>query len=79
MSDGERDDETPQRFRRLRFNPLRDVLPWVVVVVGLIEVVRGLIGIGHGGGPAMLLIGLGMVVIGVVVFIINRAQTRRGR
>lgn len=79
MSEGdERDDGAPQRFQRLRFNPIRDVLPWVVMVVGIIEAIRGLINIGHGGGPTMLLIGLGLVVLGAVAFIINTAQARRG-
>jgi hypothetical protein len=80
MSDGDEEaNETPRRFRTLRPNPLRDVLPWVVVAVGVIQSVRGGIDLAHGGGLAQMLIGLGLAVLGIVVFVINRWQARRGR
>jgi hypothetical protein len=32
--DGAEGKQVPRRFRRLKFNPLRDVLPIVAVIVG---------------------------------------------
>ncbi|OIH93741.1 hypothetical protein [Curtobacterium sp. MCBA15_001] len=72
------DDPTPRRFRTLRPNPFRDVLPWVVVGLGLVLVLRGVVDLGRHGGPEQLLIGVGLAVLGVVVFLINRWQARRG-
>jgi len=76
--DDEQRDETPRRFRTLRPNPARDVLPWVAAVVGVVQAVRGGIELGHGASPVHLLIGLGLVVLGVVVGLVNRWQARRG-
>lgn len=70
------EDETPRRFRRLQPNPLRDVLPWVVVVVGAFLVGRGALTLSRGGAE-QLFIGLGLAVLGVVVFLINRWQSKR--
>jgi hypothetical protein len=79
MSDGhEETNETPRRFRTLRPNPLRDVLPWVAVAVGIIQSVRGGINLTHGGSPVQILIGVGLAVLGIIVFAINRWQARRG-
>ncbi|MBF4590429.1 hypothetical protein [Curtobacterium sp. VKM Ac-1395] len=79
MSDGhEEANETPRRFRTLRPDLLRDVFPWVVVAVGIIQSVQGGIDLAHGGSPAHMLIGLGLAVLGIVVFLINRWQARRG-
>lgn len=79
MTDGhEEANETPRRFRTLRPNPLRDVLPRVVVAVGIIQSVRGGTDLAHGGSLAQMLIGLGLTVLGIVVFLINRWQARRG-
>ncbi|MFJ3385376.1 MULTISPECIES: hypothetical protein [unclassified Curtobacterium] len=79
MSHDEKEaDDVPRRFRRLRFNPLRDVLPWVAVVVGLVVTLRGAFGVTRHDGPQQLLIGTGLVLIGVIVFLVNRWQARRG-
>ena len=56
----------------MRPNPARDVLPWVAAVVGVVQAVRGGIELAHGGSPVHLLIGLGLVVLGVVVGLVNR-------
>ncbi|MEK6311984.1 MAG: hypothetical protein V4755_14910 [Curtobacterium sp.] len=69
---------TPRRFRILRPNPVRDVLPWIAVVVGVVLIIRGIVaGSGH-DDPAQMLIGVGLAVIVLVVFFINRWQARRG-
>ncbi|WP_146243996.1 hypothetical protein [Curtobacterium sp. MCBD17_013] len=79
MSDGDEEaDETPRRFRTLRPNPFREVLPWIVVGVGVIQAVRGGIDLAHGGGPGTMVIGIGLAVLGIVLFVINRWQARRG-
>jgi uncharacterized membrane protein len=75
-SDG--DESVPRRFRRLRFNPLRDVMPWVAVVVGLFLVVRAMVGRSPGDDPVWLVMGVVLAVIGLVVFFVNRWQARRG-
>lgn len=75
------EDETsglPRRFRRLRLNPLRDVLPWVVVVVGVLVIVRGSFDLAGHHAPGPLFVGVGLVVIGSAVFFVNRWQARRG-
>ncbi len=68
----------PRRFRRLRFNPLRDVLPWVAVVVGSFLVVRAAIGRSPGDDIVWLVMGLVLTTLGIVVFFVNRWQARRG-
>ncbi|WP_267423227.1 MULTISPECIES: hypothetical protein, partial [unclassified Curtobacterium] len=78
MTDEDETSGTPGRFRTLRPNPLRDVLPWVAVVVGVVLVVRGFFGLTDHHGPEQLFVGAGLSVIGLVVFFINRWQARRG-
>jgi uncharacterized membrane protein len=75
-TDGEK--PVPRRFRRLRFNPPRDVLPWVAVVVGLVLVVRAALGRSPGDDTAWLVVGLALAAVGIVVFFVNRWQARRG-
>jgi ABC-type enterochelin transport system permease subunit len=75
-TDGEK--PVPRRFRRLRSNPLRDSLPWVAVVVGLLLVVRAMLGRSPGDDPVWLVMGIVLAVLGVVVFFVNRWQARRG-
>lgn len=78
MTDEDETSGTPRRFRTLRPNPLRDVLPWVGVVVGVVLVVRGVFDLVNRLGSDELLVGAGLAVIGLVVFFINRWQARRG-
>ena len=75
-TDGEK--PVPRRFRRLKSNPLRDVMPWVAVVVGLVLVVRAARGRSPGDDAVWLVIGLVLAALGVVVFFVNRWQARRG-
>ena len=78
MTDEDETTGTPRRFRTLRPNPLRDVLPWVAVVVGVVLIVRGVVDISRHSSPAQLLIGACLAVVGLVVFFINRWQAKRG-
>ena len=75
-TDGEK--PVPRRFRRLSFNPARDVLPWVAVVVGLVLVVRAALGRSPGDDIVWLVMGLVLAALGIVVFFVNRWQARRG-
>jgi ABC-type enterochelin transport system permease subunit len=68
----------PRRFRRLRSTPLRDVVPWVAVVVGLLLVVRAMLGRDPGDDPVWLVTGIVLGVLGIVVFFVDRWQARRG-
>ena len=73
--------QTPRRFRTLRFNPLRDVLPWVAVAAGVVLTVRAIAAIaaiGSDGDAGFALAGPVLVVLGVAVFFINRWQAKRG-
>jgi hypothetical protein len=78
MTDEDETSGVSRRFRTLRPNPLRDVLPWVGVVVGVVLVVRGVFDLARRHGPEQLLVGAAIAVIGLVVFLINRWQARRG-
>ncbi|MBD8661409.1 hypothetical protein IFT72_14570 [Frigoribacterium sp. CFBP 8754] len=76
--DGAGDRRVPKRFQKLKFNPLRDVLPIVAVIVGVFLAVRAVAGLAGGGDPLLIYVGSGLAVLGVAVFFINRWQRRRG-
>jgi L-lactate permease len=76
--DGAGDRRAPKRFQKLKFNPLRDVLPIVAVIVGVFLVVRAVAGLADGGDPLLIYVGSGLAVLGVAVFFINRWQRKRG-
>jgi len=78
MTNEDESSGTPRRFQTLRPNPLRDVLPWVGVVVGVVLIARGVFDLANHHGPGQLLVGAGLAAIGLVVFFINRWQARRG-
>lgn len=78
MIDEDEATGTPRRFRTLRPNPLRNVLPWVAVVVGVVLIIRGAVDVSRHDSPAQLLLGAGLAVIGLVVFFVNRWQAKRG-
>jgi hypothetical protein len=78
MADEDETTETPRRFQTLRPNPLRDFLPWVAVVVGVVLILRGFFDASRHDSPAQLLIGAGLAAIGLVVFFVNRWQSKRG-
>jgi hypothetical protein len=79
VTDEDEASGVPRRFRTLRPNPIRDVLPWVVIAVGVTLVFRGAFEIVGDHGPGQLFVGVGLVVLGLVVFFVNRWQARRGR
>lgn len=76
--DGAESGQVPRRFRRLTFNPLRDALPIVAVIVGAVMAIRAAWGLSSGGDPTLVYVGAGLVVVGVVVFFVNRWQAKRG-
>ena len=76
--DGAEGRRVPKRFRRLKFNPLRDVLPLVAVLVGAFMAVQAVVGVNNGGEPLLIYVGCGLVVVGVVMFFVNRWQAKRG-
>ena len=76
--DGAESRQMPKRFQRLKFNPLRYVLPIVAVIVGAFMAVRAVVGIHDGGKPLLIYVGSGLVMIGVAMFFINRWQAKRG-
>lgn len=78
MTDEDETSETPRRFRTLQPKPLRDVLPWVAVVVGVVLIIRGIFDASRHDDPTQLLIGFGLAALGLVVFFVNRWQSKRG-
>ena len=76
--DGAEGRQVPRRFRRLKINPLRDVLPFVAVVIGAFMAIRAALGLRNGGDPTLIYVGVGLVVVAVLVFFVNRWQAKRG-
>jgi hypothetical protein len=76
--DGAKGRQVPRRFRRLKLNPLRDVLPIVAVILGAFMAIRAAFGLSNGGDPALIYVGAGLVLVAVIVFFVNRWQARRG-
>jgi spore maturation protein SpmB len=73
--DDESADVTPQRFRTLRFNPLRDVLPWLAVAVGAFQTIRAATG---AMDSIFLIVGPVLVVIGISGFLLALWMKKRG-
>lgn len=65
-----REGQQPSRYK-WRYGPVRLVLPWAAVVVGL------LLAIMH-RTPVLTWCGLGLVALGVIFFFIYRFMARRG-
>lgn len=79
MSDqGERADPTPRRPRKVRFTLLRLILPGLSVTVGLYLAIRGAIFLGAGGDPLYIVVGAGLIVLGLVAFVVGRRRAKRG-
>ena len=68
-------DARPRRFRTLRFNPLREVLPWVVIVVGVFQFIQAATG---AMDSVFLIIGPVLIVIGISAFFLARWMKKRG-
>jgi hypothetical protein len=68
-------DEMPRRFRTLRFNPLRQVLPYVAIALGIFHTVRAATG---AMDPIFLTTGPILIVIGVAAIFIFRWMKKRG-
>jgi hypothetical protein len=76
--DGAEGRRAPRRFRRLKFNPLRDVLPIVGVMIGAFLAIRAVLELSDGGDPTLVYVGSGLIVVAVSVFFVNRWQAGRG-
>jgi hypothetical protein len=73
------DETTPRRFRRLAHGgPLRLLMPWVCMVVGIGMVVRGLLDVQVRGDALFVFLGSGLFVLALVVLLVNRWQEHRG-
>jgi hypothetical protein len=74
MSENRSTDDTPRRFRTLRFNPLREMLPWVAIVVGIVQTARA----GTGAiDPIFTMLGLVLIVVGGSGFFVGRWLEKR--
>ena len=73
---GDNDDSTPKRFRRLRFNPLREILPYVCIVVGIVMAARN--GFTFAGNEGVLVIcSLALVAVGIIAIPVNLWMKKR--
>lgn len=72
---GRRPGRDTRRFRRLRFSPLRDLLPWVAVAVGIALTIRAATG---GMGSIFFIAGPALCVLGDIAFFVFRWMGKRG-
>lgn len=73
------DDTTPRRFRRLPHGgPLRLLMPWICVIVGVAMAVKGAIDLQVRGDGLFVVLGAGLVIVGVVAFFVYRWLEKRG-
>ncbi|WP_374946420.1 hypothetical protein [Agreia sp.] len=71
------EDSTPKRFRRLRFNPLREILPYVCIILGIVMAARH--GFTLAGNEGVLVIcSLALVALGVIAIPVNLWLKKRG-
>ena len=71
------DNSTPKRFRRLGFNPLREILPYVCIVVGIVMAARnGFTFVGDDG--VLVICSLALVAVGVIAIPVNLWMKKRG-
>lgn len=72
------DAHRPPRRYRWRYGPLRLVLPWVTIGVGILMAVRGLTGSGPSQAPLDGPLGIGLIVLGIAAFFLYRWMAKRG-
>lgn len=69
--DPEQGQDSDKRPYKWRYGPLRLVMPWLCVAVGIYSVVVN-------SSPLRIGIGLGLIAFGVVVFFVYRWMAKRG-
>lgn len=77
--DSETEDSTPRRFRRMRYGPLRLVLPWLAIVAGITMSIGGGLRLGAtgDGDPLFLLLGASLVLVGIAAYFLYRWMANR--
>ena len=73
---GDNDDSTPKRFRRLRFNPLREILPYVCIVVGIVMAARHGFTFAENEG-VLVICSLALVAVGIIAIPVNLWMKKR--
>lgn len=78
-------DENPSggnsqpRAYKWRYGPLRLVMPWLCVGVGILMTIRGALAVSSGDGdPLFLLLGTSLIVLGIIAFFVYRWMAKRG-
>lgn len=69
-------DSPPRRYR-WKYGPLRLVMPWVCVVVGVGMVIKGLATPQY-DGTTFVVLGIGFVILGVAAAVVARWMAKRG-
>lgn len=72
-TDSEPEDEGAQRPSRYgwRYGPLRLVMPWVAIVVGVVLAATN-------RDPLLPIVGIGLIVLGIIAFFVYRFMAKRG-
>ncbi len=69
-------DSSPRPYR-WKYGPLRLVMPWVCVFVGVGMAIKGLIA-PENDGATFVVLGVGFVILGVVAAVVARWMAKRG-
>jgi len=76
----EKSESEPPRPYKWRYGPLRLVMPWLCIAVGVFMAGDGALSLAANGGgdPLIFMLGLGLIVVGIVTFFVARWQAKRG-
>jgi hypothetical protein len=70
-------DSTPKGFRRLKFNPMREFLPYVCIILGIVTAARH--GVTFAGNEGVLVIcSLALIAVGAIAIPVNLWMKKRG-
>lgn len=79
MSEESNSREPKPRRYKWRYGPLRIVMPWLCIAVGILLAIKGALDLAtNGGDPFFLILGSALVVLGIVAFFVYRWMARRG-
>lgn len=75
MSSSSNEDAAEKPRRSWRYGPLRLILPWVGMTVGILLTIGGSTG---SRSPIFLLVGPGLIALSIAAFLLYRWMARRG-
>ncbi len=78
MSGEKRDQDGETRRYKWRYGPLRLLLPWISIGLGVALLVKGGIDLRDSGESLFLYLGGGLIVLGIAFIFIYRWMAKRG-